>query len=85
MAEVKEFLLEIPLDASNVSDFKPDRAVKVAVYSKQGQPQERSVKLNAEGKANVTFNFSKNPGSLQVVLGPETASRSEERRVGKEC
>ncbi len=77
MAEAKEFLLEVPLDASKVSDFKPDRAVKVVVYSKQGKPQEQLVKLNAQGKGSVTFNFSKNPGSLQIALGPETASAED--------
>jgi len=77
MTESKEFLLEVPLDASKVSDFKPDRAVKVAVYSKQGKPQEQLAKLNAQGKGSVTFRFSKNPGSLQVALGPETASAAD--------
>jgi hypothetical protein len=77
MAQEKEFLLEVPLDASQVSDFKPDRPVKVAVYSKQGQPQERSVTLNAEGKGSATFRFPKNPGSLQVALGPDKASAED--------
>ena len=77
MAEAREFLLEVPLDASKVSDFKPDRAVKVMVYKKQGQPQEQLAKLNAQGKGSVTFSFPKNPGSLQVALGPETASAAD--------
>jgi len=77
MSEGHEFLLEVPIDASQVSDFKPDRAVKVVAYNKQGEAQERSVKLNAEGKGTVTFGFHKAPGSLQVALGPETASASD--------
>src|SRR5580692_5497621 len=77
MAEAREFLLEVPLDASKVSDFKPDRAVKVMVYKKQGQPQEQLAKLNAQGKGSVTFSFPKNPGSLQVALGPEKASAAD--------
>src|SRR4029077_6829962 len=32
---------------------------------------------NAEGKGTVTFGFHKAPGSLQVALGPETASASD--------
>ena len=77
MSEGHEFLLEVPIDASQVSDFKPDRAVKVVAYSKQGEAQERSVKLNAEGKGTVTFGFQQAPGSLQVALGPETASATD--------
>jgi hypothetical protein len=67
-------LLEVPIDASKVSDFKLERAVKVAVFSKQGQPQEQLAKLNAQGKGSVTFAFPKSPGSLQMALGPETVN-----------
>ncbi len=77
MAEQKEFLLEVPLDASQVSDFKPDRPVKVAVYSKQGQPQEQSVKLNAEGKGSATFRFPKN---RRVAAGCARAGEGFRRR-----
>ena len=45
-----EFLLEVPLDASKVSDFKPDRPVRVVVVSKQGETQDQLVNLNEIGQ-----------------------------------
>ena len=72
-----EFLLEVPLDASKVSDFKPDRPVKVVVVSKQGEAQDQVVNLNESGKGTASFRFAEAPGSLQVLLGPETASAAD--------
>lgn len=77
MVESKEYLLEIPLDASQVSGFKPDRAVKVVAYNKQGTVHERTVKLNSDGKGTVSFGFREAPGALQVAMGPETASAKD--------
>lgn len=77
MSEGGEFRLEVPLDASQIPDFKPDRPVKVVVYNKEGNAQERLVKLNASGKGTASFGFREAPGSLQVMLGPETASVSD--------
>ena len=74
MAEGKEFLLEVPVDASQVSDFKPNHPVKVVAYPRQGNAQERVVNLSAEGKATASFKFSGAPGPVKVALGPETAS-----------
>jgi hypothetical protein len=72
-----EFLLEVPLDASKVSDFKPDRPVKVVVVSKQGETQDQLVNLNESGKGTASFRFAEAPGSLQVLMGPETASAAD--------
>ena len=31
-----KFVLEVPLDASGIKDFKPDRPVKVVAYNRSG-------------------------------------------------
>ena len=77
MTKDKEFLLEIPIDASQVEDFKPNHPVKVVAYTRQGQAHERVVNLNADGKATAAFAFDGAPGSLKVAVGPETASASD--------
>ena len=74
MTTGKEFLLEVPVDASQVSEFKPNHPIKVAAYTRQGEAHERVVNLDAEGKATASFSFNEAPGSLTVALGPETAS-----------
>ena len=71
-----EVLLEVPLDASKVSDFKPDRPVKVVAIGKR-ETQERLVNLNESGKGTASFRFAEAPGSLQILMGPETASASD--------
>jgi len=77
MAASKEFLLEVPVDASQVADLKPNHPVKVVVYPRQGAAQERVVKLNADGQATASFSFSEAPGSTKVALGPDTASAAD--------
>lgn len=70
------FKLEVPLDASQVKDFKPDRALKVIAYGR-AKTLEETVKLDAKGKGSVSFNFSEAPGSLKVALGPGNASAED--------
>jgi hypothetical protein len=77
MATDKEFLLEVPVDASQVSDFKPNHPIKVVAYPKQGEAQERVISLNADGQGTASFSFSQAPGSINVALGPETASAAD--------
>jgi hypothetical protein len=77
MAEGKEFVLEVPVDASQVSEFKPNHPVKVVAYPRQGATQESVLNFNAEGKATASFIFSAAPGPVMVALGPETVSAQE--------
>jgi hypothetical protein len=77
MAEGKEFVLEVPVDASQVSEFKPNQPVKVVAYTRQGETQESVLNFNAEGKATASFIFSAAPGPVKVALGPETVSAEE--------
>jgi hypothetical protein len=77
MAEGKEFLLEVPVGASQVSEFKPNHPVKVVAYTRQGKTQESVLNFNAEGKATASFKFSAAPGPVKIALGPETVSAGE--------
>ena len=77
MSTGKEYQLEVPVDASQVSDFKPNHPVRVVAYTRQGEAHERVVNLNAEGKGTASFSFSEAPGALKVALGPETASAAD--------
>src|SRR5258708_23276936 len=73
------FNLEIPLDASGIKDFKPDRAVKVVAFDAKGKSHEDVVKFDAKGKGSASLGFKEHPGSLQVVVGPEKASAEQLR------
>jgi hypothetical protein len=77
MAEGNEFVLEVPVDASQVSEFKPNQPVKVVAYTRQGETQESVLNFNAEGKATASFIFSAAPGPVKIALGPETVSAGE--------
>jgi hypothetical protein len=77
MAEGKEFVLEVPVDASQVSEFKPNQPVKVVAYTRQGETQESVLNFNAEGNATASFIFSAAPGPVKIALGPETVSAEE--------
>jgi hypothetical protein len=72
-----EFKLEVPLDASGVKGFKPDRAVKVIAYGQTGHASEQTVRLDEKGKGNAILTFSEPPGGLRVVVGPENASAEQ--------
>ena len=77
MHEGNGFRLEVPLDASQVKDFKPERPVKVIAYGSKGAPHEETVRLNEEGKGTAFFHFHEKPGLLNVALGPANASAED--------
>ncbi len=77
MHEGNGFKLEVPLDASQVRDFKPDRPVKVIAYGSKGKTQEETVSLNEEGRGTASFYFPERPGLLSVALGPANASAED--------
>jgi hypothetical protein len=80
MAEKQDkgnFQLRIPLDASGVHNFKPERAVKVAAYDSKGRAYEVLVKLDAKGNGTAVLSFKENPGSLKVAVGPESATAEQ--------
>ncbi len=71
------FRLGIPLDASGIKDFKPDRGVKVVAFDAKGRSYEDVVRLDAKGKGTANLAFEENPGSLRVVVGPDDASAEQ--------
>jgi hypothetical protein len=75
--EERKYSLEVPLDASGIEEFKPERPVKVAVRDQKDHITSQTVELNAQGKGRATFTFSSAPGPLSIVVGPGDAEDSE--------
>jgi len=75
------FTLHVPLDASGIKDFKPDKAVKVVAVDSKGAAQEQLVQLSTDGKGSATFSFAARPGVVQVVIGPGDATANELRAL----
>ena len=71
------FKLVVPLDASRIKDFKPERPVKVIARRRDGKTEEQTVNFTKDGKGNATFTFAEQPGRLRVVVGPGDASAEE--------
>jgi hypothetical protein len=72
-----EFRLHVPLDASGVKDFKPDRTVKAVAFDARGHVKEETVKFDKDGKGKASFTISETPGRLRVVVGPPNASAEQ--------
>jgi hypothetical protein len=73
-----KFQLVVPLDASGIKDFKPDRAVKVVAYDRKGATVSSAVaELDTKGHGNATLAFKENPGGIRVVVGPHNATDEE--------
>lgn len=72
----REYLLEIPLDASQIEGFKPDQEVKVLVRGAR-QAQSQTVKFDDKGHAKAALRFSKPPGPLSILVGPAEAADDE--------
>jgi hypothetical protein len=81
MSSANKFVLRVPLDASRVPDFLPDRSVSVLAWYKQGVPQQRIATFNPQGKGSASFEFQQPPESLRVALGPETATPADLQRL----
>ena len=81
MANGDRFLLEVPLDASQVLNFHPAFQVKVVAYPIYGEAHERIVNFSVTGRGSALFNFSQAPGSLKLAIWPETVSTAGLRNV----
>jgi hypothetical protein len=82
MPAENKFVLRVPLDASAVPGFRPECAVRVLAWVKQGATQQRLMRFNKEGKGAVTFEFDAAPvESVRVAVGPETATPFELQRL----
>lgn len=71
------YRLEVPLDASGIEGFKPDKGVKVGLQDRSGKVQSQVVRLDTKGQGLATFQFQERPGALRLIVGPEDASDEE--------
>lgn len=71
------YRLAVPLDASEIEGFKPEKGVKVGVLERSGKIHSQIVRLDAKGHGVANFNFSEKPGALRLIVGPEDASDEE--------
>lgn len=70
--------LVLPLDASQVPDFKPERGLKVAVVgAKDVLLASTPVKLNEKGLAEAKLELEKPEGDLRLIVGPDDADDKE--------
>ena len=73
----REFKLRVPLDASGIDGFDPQRKVKVAVQSSQGAIQSHMIEFNNKGHGVAEFSFDAQPKKLSIVVGPPDAADEE--------
>ncbi|AKJ27547.1 carboxypeptidase-like regulatory domain-containing protein [Caldimonas brevitalea] len=74
----RKYQLSVPLDASSVADFKPERGLQVALFDNAGHPvATRRVELDAKGHGEARFGFDKAPPSLRALVGPDDAGVEE--------
>jgi hypothetical protein len=71
------YTLTVPLDASQIEDFKPEQELKVAIQLQDGSHRSKTTRLNDQGQGNARFTFDERPGPLKVVIGPNTATDDE--------
>lgn len=78
MATAGKFKLDVPLDASQVKGFKPEKPVKVVVLTGEGRPlASKLVELNAKGLGQASFGFERSPGAVRVMVGPGDVADDE--------
>jgi hypothetical protein len=70
-------MLVVPLDASGITDFKPEKDIKVLAIDSAGTEQEAMVRLSEGGKGIARFSFDAQPGTVRVIVGPGDASAKE--------
>lgn len=73
----ENYVLVVPLDASQVEGFDPQVPVKVVVKAQDGKFYSSIVKMERNGQGITKFAFQKNPENLQVMVGPADASDQE--------
>lgn len=76
-APSREYLLEIPLDASAIEDFKPDQTVKVLVADQSGPIKSAVAEFDKDGHATAKLSLAARPGQVRVHVGPVDASDEE--------
>ena len=73
----REHHLEVPLDASAVEGFKPEKPVKVLLLNRKGPVQSAIVALDDKGHGSARFALPERSGNLRVLVGPADATDEE--------
>ena len=81
------YRLQVPLDASSVQDFKPDRAVKVVAFDTKGRAYEDSSSSTAKGQGTASLAIEEHARKPSRGRWPgecicRTAKRSADHRRG---
>ncbi len=69
-----EFILEIPIDASNVEDRQRGETVRVTAVAAGGVLVSGVAEVPASGKASVKLRFEERPKNLRIHVGPGTVA-----------
>src|SRR3954470_1750214 len=75
------YILEVPLDASEIDDRKPEQRVRVLAQGAKGPLDSHVVQFDEKGHALAKFNFASAPGGITLYLGPEEASDEDLPRL----
>jgi len=75
--EKNKYRLEIPLDASGIEEFKPEKGVKVLLADRSGPIVSQIAKLDESGKGIAVFTFPERPVTLRLLMGPENVEDRE--------
>ena len=65
----KNYVLIVPLDASNVKDFEPTRPVRVVAYSAKAGTHQEIVRLDKTGKGRASSSLVRTRVRLRLPLG----------------
>jgi hypothetical protein len=69
--------LGVPLDASGIEGFKPEKPVKVVVKDGKGRLYAQTVDLDEKGKGSANFQLPHERSAFRVYIGPGDASDEE--------
>ncbi len=72
-----QFVLEVPIDASDVEDFKARETVSVAAVDPKGNMVSGTAKMGRTGKTTVKLVFEEKPRGVRLYVGPGTVEPEE--------
>ena len=72
-----EFVLEVPIDLSNVEDRQAGETVRVTAVTKGGVLVSETAEIGRSGKATVKLRFDEKPEGLRLHVGPGTAAAED--------
>ncbi len=74
----RPFHLDVPLDASGVTDFRADMPVKVVLATGESQVLASvTVDLDEKGQGIARFDLDQAPGSARILVGPGDADAQD--------